>query len=148
MHAVRERFDQLCRNGQVFGPVNDLAIAEAETELGVYFPTEYRELLGRYGAVLAKGIEVYGLPAVDEQAPPLWQNVVDVTKQLREWGQAGAEQHHFIPICDDGTAVYFYLDTSVSPLTKIRAFGAGIAKVFDVSLFEFLVALADGKIRI
>ncbi|WP_169197007.1 SMI1/KNR4 family protein [Devosia sp. MC1541] len=148
MSTARDRFDQLCKNGEVVGPVSDFLIYQAEAELGVNFPEEYQELLRKYGAVLANGLEVYGLPVIKEDTPPLWQNVVSVTKQLRAWQQAGADRTSFIPISDDGTGVYFYLDTSVSPATKIFALGPGVNQQFNIGLFDFLIKLADGKIRL
>lgn len=148
MSAEREDFDKLCRAGEVFGPVDDLAIAHAEAELGVQFPAEYQELLRKYGAVLTGGIEVYGLPKMEGNDPPLWQNVVAVTKQLREWDQVGADRQSFIPICDDGSGVYFYLDTSASPATKIYAVGPGVEQAYDADLFRFLLDLSEGKLAV
>lgn len=148
MTTEREEFDLLCKAGEVSGPVSDLAIAEAEAELGVQFPSEYLELLRKYGAVLADGIEVYGLPRLEGNDPPLWQNVVAVTKQLRKWEQVGANQATFIPICDDGSGIYFYLDTSVSPATKIYAIGPGKELEFEISLFRFLLDLSERKVTV
>lgn len=146
MSVEREEFDRLCQAGEVSGPVDDLAIAQAESALGVQFPDEYRDLIRRYGAVLAGGVEVYGLPKVEGDTPPLWQDVVAVTKQLREWAQAGADRQSFVAICDDGTGVYFYLDTSASPATKIFAVGPGVEQAFDTGLFRFLLDLSGGKL--
>lgn len=146
MEREREGFDLLCKAGDVSGPVEDEAIAQAEAALGVKFPTEYCEILRQYGAVVAPGLEVYGLiDKSNNDNPPLWQDVVCVTKKLRGLGQVGTEKQEFIPISDDGTGVYIYLDTSEAPRTKICAVGAGVEKVFDTDLFSFLVDLADGK---
>ncbi|HTN14088.1 MAG TPA: SMI1/KNR4 family protein [Sphingomonadaceae bacterium] len=147
MKQKREDFDLLCREGDVSGPIGDEAIGRAEAELGVQFPAEYRELLRQYGAVQASGLEVYGL--LDESNiddPPVWQDVVSITKKLRGWGQAGTEKHEFVPISEDGTGVYFYLDTSEAPRTKICAVGPGVEKVFDTDLFSFLFDLAKGHL--
>ncbi|RJF85318.1 SMI1/KNR4 family protein [Sphingomonas cavernae] len=147
MSTAREYFERLCRSGAVSGPVDDGVIAQAEAELDVQFPSEYRDLLENYGAVLAGGVEVYGLPRAEINDPPLWQNVVSVTKQLRKWGQAGSDRVDFVPICDDGGGVYFYLDTSVSPKTRICAVGPGVDKVLTTTaLFQFFVDLSEGKV--
>ncbi len=146
MTTEREEFDRLCQAGEVSGPVGDLAIAQAEADLGVQFPLEYRELLQKYGAVLAGGLEVYGLPKMERNDPPLWQDVVAVTKQLRGWKQIGADRQSFIPICDDGSGVHFYLDTLASPATKIYAVGPGKEQAFETSLFRFLLDLSGGKV--
>ncbi|MBY5925761.1 MULTISPECIES: SMI1/KNR4 family protein [unclassified Halomonas] len=103
MSVWNDEFNRLCKAGAVSGPVSDLAIGQAENELGVQFPSEYHEFLRKYGAVFTRGVEVYGLIQVEEDGnPPLWQDVVTVTKQLRAMGQAGTDKNSFIPICDDG----------------------------------------------
>jgi|GEM_PF-676616 len=145
MKHTREDFDLLCAKGEVAGPANNADIAQAEAELGVEFPTEYRDIVLQYGAIVAPGVEVYGLiPKSVNNDPPLWQDVVSVTKELRGWGQTGTEKHELIPISEDGTGVYFYLDTSEAPRTKICAIGPGVDKVFDTDLFSFLSDLAEG----
>lgn len=147
MRSERESFDLLCKEGDVAGAVDGEAIERAETALGVKFPTEYRELLRQYGAVLAPGLEVYGLPPkADNDEAPIWQNVVSVTYELRRLGQVGTENQEFIPVSDDGAGVYFYLDTSKIPKTRILALGPGVEKEFDNGLFSFLVDLAEGKL--
>lgn len=132
MKQGREDFDVLCNQGEISGPVDDTQIGKAEAELGVEFPTEYRELLRQYGAVIARGVQVYGLlPKEVNNSPPLWQDVVSVTNELRDCGQVGTERPGFIPISDDGTGVYFYLDTSEAPKTTIYAIGPGVEKKLD-----------------
>jgi cell wall assembly regulator SMI1 len=148
MATAREELEILCRKGEVSGPVNVTAIEQAEAELGVQFPLEYREFLKKFGAVIADGIEVYGLPNSDTNDPPMWQDVVAVTNELRNWGQAGTERKGFVPICDDGTGVYFFLDTTKSPKTEIWAIGPGVEKMVLSSFSEFLVDLSNGKITI
>lgn len=142
----REDFELLCRRGEVSGPVSVQAIDRAQAELGVQFPIEYRGFLKEFGAVLAGGIEIYGLPDPERNDPPLWQCVVSVTRQLRDWGQAGADRAALVPISDDGTGVYFYLETAVSPETEIWAIGPGVEKVVSSSLYDFFVDLSEGKI--
>lgn len=147
MKLTRENFDLLCAEGEVAGPASNADIARAEAELGVKFPEEYREILLKYGAIIAPGVGVYGLiPKNVNNDPPLWQDIVSVTKELRGWGQAGAEEQNLIPISEDGTGVYFYLDTSESPKTRIVAVGPGVEKVFDADLFSFLTDLAAGEL--
>lgn|SRR5690554_4032738 len=148
MTPARENFDLLCHAGQISGPADDVDIEHAEAELGVQFPEEYRDLLRTYGAVLASGVSVYGLPKAENNDPPLWQDVVAVTTQLREWEQVGTEHHSLIAISEDGFGNYFYLDTSRSPETRIWAVGPGVHKVFDTSLFKFLLELSEGKLAV
>lgn len=140
-------FDLLCRDAEVSGAVDKSTIDYAEVLLGITFPDEYREFLTRYGAVVAHGFEVYGL-LKDAAAnnPPIWQDVVSVTQDLRKMGQAGTERNELVPFTDDGTGVYFYFDTSLAPKTKIVAIGPGVMWECDRSLFLFLVELAQGKL--
>jgi hypothetical protein len=127
MKREREGFDLLCKEGDVSGSVDDEAIAQAEAALGVRFPAEYCELLRQYGAIVAPGLDVYGLiPKSTKNDPPIWHDVVTVTNELRGWHQVGTEKKEFIPISGDGTGVYFYLDTSEAPRTKICAVGPGV----------------------
>lgn len=139
-------FEKLCSSGEVSGPVSAQEIERAQVELGVQFPKEYQDFLGEFGAVLANGVCIYGLPDPETNDPPLWQCVVSVTKTLRDCGQAGTEQAALIPIAEDGTGVYFFLDTQVSPETKIWAIGPGVQKVVSSSFFDFFVELSEAKI--
>ncbi|MBT2134742.1 SMI1/KNR4 family protein [Croceibacterium sp. LX-88] len=146
MATTFEEFDRLCRSGSFFGPVDDLTIEGAELELGVRFPSEYSDLLRTYGAILAPGIAIYGLPATGAGGPSLWQSVVSVTKQLREWKQLGAYRNKYIVISEDDFGNYIYLDTSVSPKTRICVLGPGVEKVFDTSLFTFFLNFSRGNL--
>lgn len=139
-------FDKLCKMGHISGPVTDVRIINAEADLGVRFPDEYRVFLQKYGAVLADSVAIYGLCDVVEDEPPLYQDVTAVTKQLRNWQQAGADRPSFIAFCDDGTGVYFFMDTSASPETQIWAIGPGIERTFQQGLFRFSLDLSEGRI--
>lgn len=145
---MKEEFYQLCAAGEIAGPCTEKQIAAAELELKIRFPSQYRSFLSKYGAVVANGIELYGLPSVGADEIPLWQNVVKVSKQLVNWGQAGSQNPSFVPIAEDGTGVYFYLDANSSPETKIIAVGAGIEKLISSDLFEFAVQMSKGEIAV
>ncbi len=144
---VNQKFEEVCASGEVSGPISEPVIFAAETELKVRFPKQYRDFLARFGSGLFAGFEVYGLPDPEKNDPPLWQDVVEVTKQLREWEQAGAENPNYVPITEDGTGVYFFLDTAASPNTKILAIGPGVEQVVSSDLFAFFVGLSEGSIR-
>jgi hypothetical protein len=101
------KFEKACAVSEVSGPVSDELINSAQSELGVNFPEEYVEFLREFGAVIVSGAQVYGIPYHEKNNPPLWQNVVLVTRQLRDLKQAGTERANFIAISDDGTGVYF-----------------------------------------
>lgn len=78
----------------------------------------------------------------------MWENVVDVTKRLRELGQAGLEDKNFIPFSDDGMGVYFFLNTEKSPDTEIHVIGPGVCKMISNDFCEFVVSFSDGKISL
>jgi cell wall assembly regulator SMI1 len=143
-----DQFNELCSNGEVSGPCSDSDIRQAENELGVKFPSQYKEFLSKCGAALLGGVEVYGLPNPETNDPPVWQNVVTVTKQLRSWGQAGTEKPSLVPIAEDGTGVYFFVDTHDFPNTTIFAIGPGVEKKMSSDFFEFIVNLSEGKITL
>lgn len=58
-------------------PATALQIADAEQQLGVNFPDEYKEYLATFGAIMADGIELTGIAQSDHR------NVITVTK--KEW---------------------------------------------------------------
>ncbi|MBF9052309.1 SMI1/KNR4 family protein [Roseobacter sp. HKCCD9010] len=145
---MKEEFDQLCAASETAGPCTEKQIADAERELKIRFPSQYRSFLSEYGAVVTNGVELYRLPGIGADEMPLWQDVVKVSKQLVDWGQAGSENQSFVPITEDGTGVYFYLDTSSAPKTKIVAVGAGIEKTVSSDLFEFVVQMSKGQVTV
>lgn len=144
----RNDFELLCRGGEIAGPASVQEIEFAQAELGVTFPTEYRDFLTQFGALVVAGIEIFGLPDLEKPHPPLWQSVVAVTKQLRCWGQAGADRAAFIPISEDGTGIYFFLDTAVEPTTRIWAVGPGVETQVSSDFYDFFIDLSEGKIVI
>ena len=132
----------------VAGPVSDAEMTAAEDVLGVVFPTQYRDFLAEFGAVLVKGLEIYGLVDAAKNDPPLWNDVVDVTGQLRDWGQVGTERNCFLPISDDGTGVYFYLDTERSDLAEIWAIGPGIKRIVAGDLHQFAMDFTERNLAL
>ncbi|GAB2204989.1 hypothetical protein ROS1_18050 [Roseibium sp. ROS1] len=146
--SYNRKFEEMCAGGEVYGPVPEAAVAAAEADLGVRFPEQYRDFLQRFGSGLIGGVEIYGLPGFEKNDPPLWQDVTKVTKQFRDWGQAGAENPAYIPISDDGTGIYFFLDTKASPRTKILAIGPGVERAISSDLFTFFVDLSEGRIQL
>ena len=134
-------------DGEFSGPCSELAISIAEAELNVKFSQQYRDFLSVYGSGFFEGVEVFGLPDPIKNNPPLWQDVVVLTKALRKEGQAGTENLSYIPIAEDGTGVYFFLDSSDFSLTKILAIGPGIEKVIANDLVDFVIDFSEGKIQ-
>ena len=59
-------------------PADPKQIENAQEVLGVTFAEDYKEYLGKYGVISAKGLELTGIAAVDRL------NVVKVTQQERK----------------------------------------------------------------
>jgi len=122
-------------------------IAEAEGNLGIIFPAEYREFLEEFGAIIAQGIEIYGVLPLELDGPPMWQSVVEVAKALTSLKQAGTERRPLLPISDDGLGVYFFMDTSVAKNAEVLAIGPGVERKVANKLDEFALALASGTLE-
>ncbi|MBQ2262139.1 MAG: SMI1/KNR4 family protein [Loktanella sp.] len=148
MHLVFEKFRDLCENGIVAGPASDTQIKDAETALRVVFPDQYRTFLRGYGALVAQGIEIYGIIYPVKNDPPMWQQVVETTLQLRSWKQAGSENSGMIPISQDGAGNYFYLEAASETQARVWAIGPGIELVVASSLHEFATEYASGRLVI
>lgn len=141
-------FSKLCSGGEISGPCDKDDIEKAEAALQVRFPDQYRHFLASFGSMLAGGVEIYGLPDPIKNNPPLWEDVVTVTKQLRDWKQAGAENPAYVPVADDGMGIYFFLDTREAPDTKVVAVGPGVESAVSTDFFEFVVSLSRGAIEL
>lgn len=143
-----KEFYALCNEGYFPGPASDQEIQVAEATLGVNFPRDYLDVLKTYGAVVADGFAIYGLPDPEKNDPPLWQNVVLVTKKLRESKQIGAEVGSLIAISDNGFGGYVFLDTFSQDEYRILVMGPDISRVYDMSLFDFCLEVASGRLEI
>ena len=92
--------------GTIAGPVEDAAIDDAEEELSVKFPSEYRSFLKSFGAlrwpeyVCGLGNRLY--PA---------QRVVAITKEERYEMEPNLPGH-LIPVSPDGWGNHYCLDVS------------------------------------
>jgi len=134
--------------GEVAGGASDAEIEAAEAKLGLVFPQKYRDFLRSYGAALLPGAEIFGLVDVTRNDPPLWTDVRKVTEQLRSRGQAGTEDGRFLPISEDGTGVYFYLNTAIAPGVEIWAVGPSVRQLIGNDLYVFASDLASGQIAL
>jgi hypothetical protein len=147
MDGHSELFRDLCSSGLTPGAAPLTIIAEAESRLGVTFPDEYRDFLGEFGALLAQGIEIYGLLSLELNDPPMWQSVVEVTQNLKEMKQAGTERTALVPVSDDGMGVYFFMDTTFAKNAEVLAIGPGVERKVANKLDEFALALASGTLE-
>ncbi len=92
------------------GQTEDGQIREAEAELGICFPEDYRIFLKRYGALTMGGVEIYGIFKESLQSVP---DMVWTTKALRERGLSA----QYVPIGFDGFGGYYCLDTETTAKT-------------------------------
>lgn len=146
MSLDRQGFRSLCEGGICAGPVSSERMTDAETALNVEFPDPFKAFLGEFGAVLCEGVEIYGLVDPARNDPPMWQDLVDVTTRLRAWGQAGTERKSLLPISDDGTGVYFYLDTEHSEPSDVWAIGSGVDQIVATGFYQFVVDFSKGRL--
>ncbi len=137
---------RLLEDGVVAGPAPNGAIAAAEAGLGVTFPDQYRDFLERYGAALIGGVEIYGIVDASKNDPPLWQDVRTATGRLREHRQVGTENAQYLLISEDGTGVYFYLNTGAAPDVEVWAIGPGVRRAVSKDLYEFVLDVAGGRL--
>jgi len=82
---------------------SEAEIADAERELGVPFPADYREFLLRYGGAFAGPDPVYGLRPVEDMGR-MW-SVVDATRRYREDGVPGADEWIIVSVDKGGNPV-------------------------------------------
>ena len=141
-------FHNMALAGEVAGGVSDAEIEAAETRLGVVFPQKYREFLRHYGAAILPGASIYGLVDASRNNPPLWTDIREITEELRSQAQVGAEDPNYLPISDDGTGIYFYLNTAIAPAVEIWAVGPGIHKLIADDLYAFAHKLAGGQVAL
>ena len=146
--TVDYAFHKLALAGEFAGGVSDADIEAAETKLGLVFPQKYRDFLRNYGAAILPGAEIFGLVDPSHNNPPLWTDIREITEQLRSKGQAGAEDGCYLPISDDGTGIYFYLNTSNAPDVEIWAVGPGVRQLIANDLYVFASKLACGQLAL
>lgn len=146
--TAEDAFHELVLEGEAAGGASDLEIEAAETRLGLVFPQQYRDFLRRYGAALLPGVEIFGLVEPARNDPPLWNDIREVTELLRSQGQAGSEDRCYLPISEDGTGVYFYLNTATAPRVEIWAVGPGVHQLISDDLHAFASKLANGRLAL
>ena len=128
------------------GGASNNKIETVEKELGVVFPSPYRQFLSKYGACMGTGFELAGIfEDSNKEEPPMWRSVELVTKQLRRVVR-GNLPNHLIPVSDDGQGTTFYIDTT-SEAARIIAYGPGVdGQIVATSFKEFVVKAARGEL--
>lgn len=139
--------DGILQELTVSGPSTDEEIRDAERELGVIFPPEYREFLARYGAALMSGYDIAGLSHEDPNTSPMFDDVVRMTRTLRDRHGKVAGLDNVIPISGDGMDVLFYLETKGEDSGKILALGPSVEKHVANSFSEFIAKIHAGDLN-
>ncbi|WP_081910490.1 SMI1/KNR4 family protein [Thermopetrobacter sp. TC1] len=122
----------------VAGPASEDKILVAERELGVKFPSEYREFLKKYGAIAVAPYQIAGIFDWDETEPSLWDHVVYFTKRKRHTLGEYLPKN-LIYLSHDGMETTFYLDCSPEHAGRVIAMGPEIGeRVVAESFGEFL----------
>ena len=107
-------------------PADPKQIENAKEVLGVTFAEDYKEYLGKYGVISAKGLELTGIAAVDRL------NVVKVTQQERKMNK-------IMP-----TDMYVIENTAVDGIVALQnAEGKIYTITMDGKLEFFSTSLAD-----
>jgi hypothetical protein len=70
---------------------SEAEIVQAEQQIGVSFPDDYRQFLLRYGGAMVGPCPVFGLRPVEVMGANDW-SVVDVTRHYRSQGVPGTDQ--------------------------------------------------------
>ena len=107
-------------------PADPKQIENAQEVLGMTFAEDYKEYLGKYGVISAKGLELTGIAAVDRL------NVVKVTQQERKMNK-------IMP-----TDMYVIENTAVDGIVALQnAEGKIYTITMDGKLEFFSTSLAD-----
>lgn len=138
-----DRIRRVLASDMSAGGASAVAIAQAESALGVTFPPSYRLFLTHWGAGTAGRYEVSGInaPPSDPNEPPRWPSVVQDTLLLRR-ASRGDIPNHFLPISADGGDYQFFLDTADCDSTgecSVRVLGPGRdGEIVARTFLEFL----------
>jgi cell wall assembly regulator SMI1 len=147
--SIESEYHKLLNEMVTAGGASNEMIEAAERELGVVFPSSYRQFLAKYGAALGKGIELAGLAVQsNDDEPPMWRSIVLVTKQHRRVSK-NALANSLIPISDDGQGLTFYIDAKKGGNSAVIAYAPGIdGQIVSSSFEEFVVRAAKNELDI
>ena len=140
--------DNILSELKVSGPSTEEEIKNAERELGVQFPPEYREFLARYGAARIAGYQIAGLTHQDPDQPPMWDSVVRVTRSQRDRHGKIGHYDDLIAISGDGMDITFYLRTRADVSGSLLALGPGVEKEVARTLSEFISRIHSGELNV
>jgi len=140
--------DNIISELKVAGPSTEEEINTAERQLGVKFPSEYREFLAKYGAARIAGYQIAGLTHQDPDQPPMWESVVQVTRSLRDRHGKVGDYDGLIAISGDGMGITFYLRTKGDAAGRVLALGPGVEKEVAGTFSEFISRIHSGELNV
>ena len=140
--------DNIISELKVSGPSTEEQIKTAERQLGVKFPSEYREFLAKYGAARIAGYQIAGLTHQDPEQPPMWDSVVQATRSLRDLHGKVGDYDDLIAISGDGMDITFYLRTKGDAAGKVLALGPGVEKEVAGTFSEFISRIYGGELNV
>ncbi len=111
-------------SNHVAGPIPEARIRNAERQLSVTFPDQYRVFIAAHGAFLGSGLELYGLTPEEDDATGFFRNIVQQTKLLTATPNTKVSQS-YIAISSDGMGVDFLIDSATREGLRIVAYGVG-----------------------
>lgn len=79
-HTLLEMINKYMEKGDFVGEVSDENVDRAEKELGIRFPSEYKEFVKKFGSGGICGVEVLGVEGKD------YASVVESTERYRKMG--------------------------------------------------------------
>lgn len=110
------------------GPADLKQIENAQKVLGVTFAEDYKEYIGKYGVISAKGLELTGIAAVDRL------DVVKVTQQERKMNKLMPKDMYVVEnTAVDGIVVLQNAEGKIYTITM-----DGKLEFFSISLADYV----------
>lgn len=131
-----------------YGPISFEKLKEAENNLGLNLPKNYKDFLLNYGCGLCGQVEVFGLGDLNEMKKHYYlpkSSFVEETLEFREY--YGGEYTDFIVIGQDGCGNYILLNVNNElVISPDHNFGGvyTLANNFE----EYLLKSIQGKLEI
>lgn len=123
-------------NQAIIRPATEEQIAQAESELGLTFTTEYRAYLQSIGVISFGSIETYGLGVSDTSH----LNIINALHYFKAFKNFSSS---LIPVADIGDGHYYMYDNSDQKILTIALPDLGTKTIAD-DLEQFLCELVFG----
>lgn len=150
MNDVTILFDDLKKSGDGhevdtnFGPVSEERVAEAEAQLGIKFPTSFKNYQLQYAGGRVFGLEIAGIQTERSQAyedanTHLVDDIVATNEEMQNYLQIPDRCIYF---ASDGGQILFFLDTARTDDDEcpVVRFGPGAEdfEMMSANFYEFI----------